>query len=90
MGKGAKMSVQVKLLIALHQRPFYQVLITSSIIPLFPLCSYSAHIQEEAEIHLPLIHLISVYSWAVTLGNFYPLYQKYDKWYLCHDALLYL
>lgn len=49
-GAEAKMSVQVKLFIALHHGPFYQALITSSIIPLFPLCSYSAHIQEEPDI----------------------------------------
>lgn len=35
-GAGATMSVQVKLFIALHHGPCYEVLITTSIIPLFP------------------------------------------------------
>lgn len=61
-GARAKKSVQVKLFIALHHGPFYQALITTSIIPLFPLCSYSAHNQEEAGIHLPLNHVTSLYS----------------------------
>lgn len=77
-GARARMSVQVKLFIALHHGPFYRALITTSIIPLFPLCSYSVHIQEEAEIHLPLNHVLSVYFWAVTLDIFQSLCQKYD------------
>lgn len=44
-GAGAKMSVQVKLFIALHHGPFYQALITSSIIPLFPLSSYPGRVR---------------------------------------------
>lgn len=73
-GAGAKMSVQVKLFIALHHGPFYQALITTSIIPLFPLSSYAAHIQEKAETHLPLNHVISVYSQDDI--TFYTLYVK--------------
>ena len=57
-GAGAKMSVQVKLFIALHHGPFYQALITTSIIPLFPLCSYSAHIQEH--IYLRIVSYQSI------------------------------
>lgn len=83
-GAGAKMSVQVKLFIALHHGPFYQALITTSIILLFPLCSYSAHIQEEAETHLPPNHVTSVYSWAMTLDISHLLCQKYDRQYFCH------
>lgn len=61
-GAGATMSVQVKLFIALHHGPCYEVLITTSIIPLFPPISYAAHIQEKAVTHLLLDHVISVYS----------------------------
>lgn len=50
---------------AIYSSPSWAILpglITTSIIPLFPLCSYSAHNQEEAGIHLPLNHVTSLYS----------------------------
>lgn len=63
-------------------------LITTSIIPPFPLCSYSAHIQEEAVTHLRLNHVISVYSWPLTFHIFHRINKKYKPSLLSYGSSL--